>query len=93
MTEMTESNIAPLPYRKLAGDLLAVFRQIDAMRNPEPLDVKYLTQAYPSKPRFQAVASLGRSFQHWGKGSLSFAEFNHVRVRCEAALADPPKAG
>jgi hypothetical protein len=87
---MAESNIQPLCDEKLTGELQSVLRQIDAMRHPEKVDVKYLTQAYPSH---QAQASLWRAFRHWGKGTLSDAEFHHVRARCEEALATPPEAG
>jgi len=87
------NNIQPLCDEKLTDNLLSVFRQIDAMRNPEPLDVKYLTQAYPSKPLRQARASLDRAFKQWTKCNLSDAEFHHIRERCEEALATPPEAG
>jgi len=89
---MADSNIQPLCDEKLAGNLLAVFRQIDAMRNPGRVDVRYLAQAYPSKPLKQAQASLARAFKQWSKCNLSDAEFHNVRVRCEEALAAPPEA-
>lgn len=90
---MTESNIQPLPYEKLAGDLLAVFRQIDAMRNPQPTPGGAFKREYPARSEREAMLSIDRAVKQHAKGNLTDADLVDIKTRCLAALADPPKAG
>lgn len=88
---MAESNIQPLCDEKLTGNLQAVFRQIDEMRNPPPTPGGAFKREYPARSEREAMFSIDRAVKQHAKGNMTDADLVDIKTRCLAALADPLK--